>query len=1401
MNERPAFFDRVQQRAAARWDQLEADPDLAAPWRQLFNQVQSPRHVVSELLQNADDAGAEEVSVRIENGAFIFEHDGEDFTEEHFASLCRFGYSNKRHLHTIGFRGVGFKSAFSLGDCVEVHTPSLSFCFDRRRFTEPRWLQGGRRSDGKTCIRVALKDEHRQSEVAKNLEEWRRSPLSLLFLKHVRRMHLGETELRWKAAGEGPVPNSEWMILGERNDERVLVIRSKAEVFPEEALAEIRQERMLAGDEIEFPPCTVEVVVGAESRLFVVLPTEVKTALPFACNAPFIQDPARLKIKDPETSPTNRWLLQRLGELAASSMLAWLNRSDMINEERAMAYALFPDVDRDDSSVGGVSGRIVEESFEQRVSGAPFLLTDDGGVVASGRCVALPRTVLEIWSPTQGVELFDEARRSALSRHVAIGDLKKLLSWRVVEEIEKPKVLQTLRTRHPPRPETWDQLLKLWSYVAPDVTAYWPTVTPGQLRIVPVEGNDALYPAEEVVRLGEGKLLASDNDWRFLAEHLLVLDHSWTRFLTRQRRAAERQGDAAVLREVQEADAVLERLGLKSSTDVGKIVDRAAAAFFASDNVSIAECVRLAQLAARLEAEVSGNFRFVARNGQLRSIEDHVLFDEDGSLEDLIPEEKRDVLLLHPDYVRSFESCSREQWTSWVRSGRSGLRSSPPLANRKTRLWGKNWIESELRKRGARGQPDYKYKTSEFLLDDWDFPDEYWEYWTEQAEVDGTIWLRIGERVLAQPQEHWEKAKTADVWQVATTGSSRCITPEPLLASWVLRLRDVACLPDTRGTPHKPGDLLRRTPETEALMDVEPFVHPRLDCEATRSLLDLLGVRGTPTGPHQLLDRLRALAKSEKPPVHEVERWYRRLDLLADTCSTADLQAIKDAFRSEKLILTNKGTWVTVASVFLAADEKEVPGAAVVRESVADLALWRKLGVAERPTADLAIGWLNQLPRGANLPTTDLSRVRALLPQHAARIWHDCRAWLNLAGQLVATKHLSYALTMQSLVQWSHLHEWVKQQTADLQSLPLDVTQAPPFSDLPLLATRLEYRPKDQPRLRGTPEKRTWLVTLGQELCRIELDSEPETRRVRDLARRLANTHWQRTHALEVIPYLDGTPAGMPQRADVLWLDHRLYVDDLPKAKLAKRVPEEIAKAFGRQEIKAALDYGFERSDDDVRAYVQENFKLAPADPAAGADVPPIVSGAAKEEGPQVAEPSVPGTIAPEFGAAGAAREGSLPEAWNEAGDGTYAENDSDGSTDDRRGSGRKPRGPSIMERFALAQGFRKDGEGSYLHSDGSRIAKTSGEAFPWEYRNASGDIVRYYWCREHCIEREPLTIDVEIWWLIEKRPNAYSLVLTDPQGDPVEFSGIWLHDLKKQGKLRLYPASYRLVYQDEPEM
>jgi len=227
----------------------------------------------------------------------------------------------------------------------------------------------------------------------------------------------------------------------------------------------------------------------------------------------------------------------------------------------------------------------------------------------------------------------------------------------------------------------------------------------------------------------------------------------------------------------------------------------------------------------------------------------------------------------------------------------------------------------------------------------------------------------------------WSKSSQSPTClsQVATTGSTRSLTSEPLLADWLLKLRAKPCLPDTRNMIQIPAELVRRTPETEALIDVEPFVHGLLDRETTRPLLDLLGVRSTPSGPGGLLDRLRALAKSDKAPVHEVEKWYRRLDQMLDGASTPDAKSIKDAFKTEKLILAQDGTWVTSGGVFLVGDEEDVPGAAIIRSSLLDLSLWRRIGVAERPSADLALQWLGTLTSGKALSPDDARRVRTLM--------------------------------------------------------------------------------------------------------------------------------------------------------------------------------------------------------------------------------------------------------------------------------------------------------------------------------------------------------------------------------------------------------------------------------------
>jgi hypothetical protein len=117
------------------------------------------------------------------------------------------------------------------------------------------------------------------------------------------------------------------------------------------------------------------------------------------------------------------------------------------------------------------------------------------------------------------------------------------------------------------------------------------------------------------------------------------------------------------------------------------------------------------------------------------------------------------------------------------------------------------------------------------------------------------------------------------------------------------------------------------------------------------------------------------------------------------------------------------------------------------------------------------------------------------------------------------------------------------------------------------------------------------------------------------------------------------------------------------------------------------------------------------------------------------------------------------------------------------------------MARFALAQGYKADGDDRFFHSDGSWIGRANGARFPWERRSANGEGLRHYFPKEHCLEREPLQIEADVWGLLDQKPDIYSFILVNPEGEPVEMTGARLRALREGGEITIHPATYRLVY------
>jgi hypothetical protein len=1377
----PEYFERVRDNAATIWHKLTNDPELAGPWHQLFKQIQIPRHVVSELLQNADDAGARVAHISIDNDTFIFSHNGRDFDESDFMSLCRFGYSNKRALHTIGFRGIGFKSIFSVGDRVELCSPSLSVAFNSERFTEPLWTDTNTTASEWTSVRVRIRDARVRKELEKNLREWIDSSASLLFLRSVRSLAILGEEVRWETARMGPIPRSEWVVESRVPGIEYLHIRSAEEPFPSEALAEIRQERTADDADLDFPPCSVEIVLGLDSAIYVVLPTTVRTELPFAVNAPFIQDPGRLKLKEPEISYTNRWLLKRVGKLAAESMVDWIHRSDLQLEERCQAYGLVPENSEEDGTIESRCQKMIYEAFWDTLGERPFLLDEGGQLAQTGTAVAVPLRLLDVWNPDEVASIFLETDQSVLACQVSNVNTEKLKRANCISILGEMDILRILKDVQPPRPASWVRLLSLWHLSAENLLTPREYMRETDAQIVPARGSDRLHAAADVVRVSTHLAELLGDDWPFLAQRFLPLDPDWLKFIAiRSDQESTRDG-------ADEAKEILDVLGLGHATDANRIVNHVSQKAFSEDDVALEEAVRIAQIAARLDATVSEAMRYVTGDGQLRSTDENIVADLFGDLDLFVDKEWLKRRALHPYYQTRCRSCSEREWRSWVLSGKSSLRPFIPFEECFEEIYGRARFEKAMVERGVvKDLPENPYKRSEkYGLHDWDFPPELWDLWSEHAQGDALFWTRLLERVLQLPAWYWESALYATPVFIAGSGKGeRKAQDLDVAASWIIHLRRLPCLEDTSGRLRLPSEMLLRTAETEALLDVEPFMRADLDTDKSRPLLLLLGVRHTPTDASGLINHLRALATVSEPPISEILKLYAHLDRLSEHLPTEQVEKLRSVFHDERLILAKDSSWATTVEISLASDESSFPEAMIIHPLAKDFGLWQRVGAANRPTVEKIFEWVNQLPLGTKLPSAQRHKLRTILSPIASRTWSECGRWLNLEGELMRINDLRFTLAEK----WSVVEELfsnIRRETADLQFLSADTLKQEPFVSLVSLPSVIDLRPSDEHELARNPQRKPWIVALALGLQRIQLDEKEEQGHVRREAHRLSETQWIVRGGIEIVPFLDSTPMGTPFEANAVWHGTEFLVADRSAARLASPVVEELARPFARSDLCNALRVCYERAPDFVTEYLEETFVLDPQ-PEMTPTTGPVETGCkdisvephALEHVPSVASSSPPVHETEPVSSASA--------------------NEQTPDQPKVRPLNSPPlKRPTLLERFLQVRGYVADGSAHrFTQENGGWMKKA--EAGLWEEHDSSGEVIQCYWVKEHCLERSPLSLPAEIWELCRQYPDLYSLVLTDMNEEPVQYDGSRLQELRQSGKLKLHATEYQLEFQEE---
>lgn len=141
------LFNKLREERIKLAESLE-NPALHKVKNLVVDQYPESAHFIYELLQNADDACATKVVIKLDNKGLIFKHNGTirfTITEEtdenyetgnigHINSITAIGASSKSDTNDdnkIGKFGIGFKAVFQYTNAPEIYDEGFRFRIDR----------------------------------------------------------------------------------------------------------------------------------------------------------------------------------------------------------------------------------------------------------------------------------------------------------------------------------------------------------------------------------------------------------------------------------------------------------------------------------------------------------------------------------------------------------------------------------------------------------------------------------------------------------------------------------------------------------------------------------------------------------------------------------------------------------------------------------------------------------------------------------------------------------------------------------------------------------------------------------------------------------------------------------------------------------------------------------------------------------------------------------------------------------------------------------------------------------------------------------------------------------------------------------------------------------------------
>ena len=288
-------------------------------------------HLIFELLQNAEDAGA--VCARFELGEtkLSFVHDGRPFSEQDLDDITNYFKSAKYEKENkIGRFGIGFKSVFTCTDTPRIYSDTVAFEIENRVVPRaiPRPASAMRLSNRETVIELPFNGTMRTADevgrvIRLGLEGM--PTTSVLHLHHIESIEWltdrGDQGSITRVELEGGVvrvdvkkptgPKSHFFL-------RFREPYAEGSSMHLDVVFELEEQEQRSLDEPVAPADRFRIVAAKTGQVAVFFPAAKETSkLRFHLHAPFIPDLSRASIKE---HADNAALIGRLAALAAKSL-------------------------------------------------------------------------------------------------------------------------------------------------------------------------------------------------------------------------------------------------------------------------------------------------------------------------------------------------------------------------------------------------------------------------------------------------------------------------------------------------------------------------------------------------------------------------------------------------------------------------------------------------------------------------------------------------------------------------------------------------------------------------------------------------------------------------------------------------------------------------------------------------------------------------------------------------------------------------------------------------------------------------------------------------------------------------------------------------------------------------